>query len=170
MKNLTILAFVLISFASKAQLEDISTKLDGHVGYSAPLGNNYPISGGPNINVEPKFWYNEQIVVGAKLGVSFLKAPTSGVKLVPLTSIMLVGEKYMGEGDLTFFVGASAGLYLGGNIKNSGSTARAAQQWGLAPRAGLQFGQYRLMVEYNIRKTAAKFLSFNIGYTFGSSE
>lgn len=167
-----IFGFCLFStFSSYAQLEDISGKFDAHVGYSAPLGKNYPINGGISINAEPKVWYNEQLVFGAKLGINFLSSPVKEVIRAPLTSIMLVGEKYMGDGDATFFIGASAGLYLGGQTKKISGVPtglRAAQVWGIAPRAGIQYGQYRLMAEYNMRKNDAKFISILIGYNFGS--
>jgi hypothetical protein len=170
MKKILFTFGVFIALNAKAQLEEITGKLDAHIGYSAPLGNNYPISGGPSINIEPKFWYNEQLVFGAKLGLNLLTSPAANVKMAPLTSIMLIGEKYMGDGDVVFFIGASAGLYVGGQTKKiSGvpTELRAAQSWGIAPRAGLQYGQYRLLAEYNQRKNQAKFLSLLIGYTFG---
>ena len=110
------------------------------------------------------------MVFGAKLGFNFLSSPVKEVKLAPLTSIMLVGEKYIGEGDAIFFIGASAGLYIGGQTKKISGTPtglRATQIWGIAPRAGIQYGQYRLMAEYNMRKNQAKFISILIGYNFG---
>jgi hypothetical protein len=171
MKKILSVFLLFIAYNASAQFEDLVGKFDVHAGYSAPLGKNYPINGGLSINAEPKVWYNEELVFGAKLGFNFLSSPVKEVKRAPLTSIMLVGEKYMGEGDFQFFIGASAGLYLGGQTKKISGVPtglRAAQAWGIAPRAGIQYGQYRLMAEYNMRKNDAKFLSVLIGYTFGS--
>jgi hypothetical protein len=149
----------------------IAGKLDGHVGYSVPLGKNYPINGGPALSLEPKFWFNDEIVVGAKLGVNLLASPVQDVRNAPLANLMLVGEKYQGEEDFVLFYGAAVGVHMGGHIKKiSGvpTDLRAPRYLGLSPRAGVQFGQYRLMGELHLRQKQAKFVSIMIGYTLGS--
>jgi hypothetical protein len=172
MKIFALLIFCFFAITASAQLEDLTGKLDAHIGYASKIGNSFPIGSGPAFNIEPKVWYNEELVFGAKLGLNFLSSPVSNQTLAPLANVMLVGEKYFGEGDLLFFVGGSAGLYVGGQTKKINgvkiTNTKASQQWGLAPRAGLQFGQYRLMAEYNMRKGLGKFLTIMIGYNFGS--
>jgi membrane-associated protease RseP (regulator of RpoE activity) len=172
MKLLLSLFFCVITIAGYAQSEGFDAKIDVHAGYSMPLGQNYPINGGPSIGFEPKFWYNEELVIGAKLGLNFLQSPVKEVKLAPLANVVLVGEKYFGseDGAALFFVGASAGLYSGGQIKKINGVPtdlRPARSFALAPRAGIQFGPYRLMAEYHSRKSQSKFISIMLGYTFG---
>lgn len=164
--------FIFGSFICQAQSDGFDAKIDLHAGYSMPLGQDYPINGGFSLDFEPKFWYNEELVFGAKLGLNLLQSPVKEVKLGPLANITLVGEKYIGDedGDFLFFVGASAGLYSGGQTKKINGTPtdlRPIRTFGIAPRAGIQFGPYRLLAEYHHRKTQSKFITIMLGYTFG---
>ncbi len=177
MKKLLFISLILASLQSFGQLEDIVGKMDIHAGYSFPLGKNYPIKGGISIDAEPKFWYNESLVFGAKIGMNFLQSPASDATLAPITNLALVGEKYSGEGDAVFFYGASAGGYFGGHIRKYQGVPTGSpgfKFFGIAPRAGIQFGQYRLMAEYHLRfkqfkvtQDVPKFATLSIGYTFG---
>ncbi|MES2797167.1 MAG: hypothetical protein V4683_14445 [Bacteroidota bacterium] len=170
MKKVLFLFALIMSFETKAQFEGFDGRMDVHAGYAMPLGNNYPINGGIAIGAEPKFWYNESLVFGGKLGFNFLGSPAEGVKLAPLTTIVLLGEKYFGEGDALFFAGASAGVYAGGQTKKiygAPTQLKAPKIFGYAPRGGIQFGPYRLMAELHVRKNQSRFVSIMLGYTFG---
>jgi hypothetical protein len=171
---LAILFIFFTNVTAKAQIKDLLRgSLDLHAGYSAPLGNNYPINGGFSLGLEPKFWINKEIMGGVKLGTNLLKSPAVDVTLAPLNTLMLVGEKYHGEGDFTFYYGAAAGLYLGGQTKKIGKKPTelpAAKQVGFTPRAGIQFGPLRLMAEYHIRPQQAKFVSIMLGYSINASQ
>lgn len=170
MKTIVCFFLILVSTRAFSQLEDLSYKFDVHAGYALPMGSNFPINGGLALNAEPKFYYNENLVIGGKLGFNFLNSPSSNVKLAPLSTFVLVGEKYTDEADIRFFYGGSAGLYMGGQTKTidgKSTGLRAKKIFGYAPRAGVQFGPYRLMAEYHIRKNEAKFLTLMLGYSFG---
>ena len=169
MKNIVAFCLIFLSTNAIAQLDNLFYKFDAHAGYSLPLGSGYPINGGFAINAEPKVYYNKFIVIGGKVGFNFLNSPASNVKLAPLSTFVLVGEKYTDEADLRFFYGGSAGLYMGGQFKTvdgKPTGLRAKKILGLAPRAGIQFGPYRVMAEYHIRKKEAKFVSIMLGYAF----
>jgi hypothetical protein len=169
MKAFLCFCLIAISSSAYAQLDNLFYKFDAHAGYALPLGSGYPINGGFAINAEPKVYYNKNLVLGGKIGFNFLNSPASNVKLAPLSTFVLVGEKYTEEDELRFFYGASAGLYMGGQTKTvdgKPTGLRAKKILGLAPRAGVQFGPYRVMAEYHIRKNEAKFVSIMLGYAF----
>jgi hypothetical protein len=170
MKKLLILLFTIASFSGQAQFENYYSKFDVHAGYSLPLGRFYPINGGFCIDAEPKFWYNDYLVFGGKFGFNFLTSPVESVKLQPLTTIALLGEKYKGDKDFAYFYGASVGLYSGGQTRRIAGTGptglKSPKALGLAPRAGIQFGNYKLLAEYHMRKDQVKFISIMLGYTW----
>ncbi len=172
MKKLLFFCLLFNQFSGYCQFDNFYSKFDGHVGYSLPLGQNYPINGGFSVSGEPKFWYNDEFVFGAKLGFNFLTSPAEGVKLRPITNMVLVAEKYkwFQEGVETgFFYGASGGLYSGGQtskVNGQPTGLKAPKTIGLAPRAGIQYGAYRIMAEYHMRKNLAKFVTISIGYTW----
>ncbi len=172
MKKLLFFCLLLNHFSGFCQFDNFYSKFDGHVGYSMPMGKGYNLSGGLFISAEPKFWYNDEFVFGAKLGFNFLNYPQDDIKLRPVTNIVLVAEKYkwFQEGvDTGYFYGASAGLYSGGQISKTalGPTyAKAPKTIGLAPRAGIQYGAYRILAEYHMRKSDVKFITISIGYTW----
>jgi hypothetical protein len=169
MKKILLILFVVSSFACKAQFENFYSKFDAHAGYAFTLGKFYPYKGGISIDVEPKFWYNDFLVFGGKFGFNFLSSPVENVKLQPVTTIALVAEKYQGDKDLSFFYGASAGLYSGSQeskVNGKPTGIKSPKGLGLAPRAGIQFGNYKLLAEYHMRKDKVKYLSVMIGYTW----
>lgn len=163
MKKTGLLLGCLLWLSTYVNAQDFYGQLDVHGGYSAPLGRNYPVNGGISMGIEPKFWFNDEIAIGAKLGTNFLSSPVKDVKLAPLSTLMLVGEKYMGEEELKVFYGGALGLYMGGHIRK-----KAPKQLGITPRAGLQFGPYRLLGELHMRKQEAKIITISLGYTLGA--
>ena len=108
MRALLCFCLIAISSTAFAQLDNLFYKFDAHAGYALPLGSGYPINGGIAINAEPKVYYNKYLVLGGKLGFNFLNSPASNVKLAPLSTFVLVGEKYTEEDELRFFYGGSA--------------------------------------------------------------
>ncbi len=161
-----------LSFTSLAQFDQFYSKFDAHIGYSLPLGKNYPINGGIAIDAEPKLWYNDEFVFGAKVGFNFLTSPAEGVKLKPLTTMALIVEKYMWFEDgkeFNYYFGASAGVYSGGQtgkVNGMPTGLKSPKALGLAPRVGVQFGSNRIVAEYHMRKNDVKFVSLLLGYSF----
>jgi hypothetical protein len=166
MKKVIIVFFMIISYNSFCQLDNLVGKLDGHIGYSLIFPKDLLYKGGFSVSIEPKVWYNDELVVGAKLGVNLLQTDVEGIRIAPLTNVALVGEYYMPDNGFEYFFGASAGANIGGHIKPT--DARAPTVLGLAPRAGIQFGQYRLLAEYHLGRQRPKFLSIMVGYYFGA--
>jgi hypothetical protein len=148
--------------------KDIATKLDFHAGGSFPITKNYPIKEGFSATIEPKFWYNEKLVFGARLGASYLQSVTPNVRLAPYTNIHLLGEKYFDmPGDIVPFTGVSAGYYFGGNItKVQGVKLESpgVKALGYAVRGGLQLKQVRLLGEYHRSKGQWNYVSVMLGY------
>jgi hypothetical protein len=166
---LAVLMFFVNSQTSAQIFENFSAKIDGHIGAVSPLGKDYPVKGGFAATLEPKFWYNDELVFGFKLSSNFLQSQTSKVKLAPLNNIHLVGEKYfeLNSTNLIPFVGASGGLYTGGQIRkiDGAKTGAKGQNYlGYAIRGGGQLGQLRLLAEYHRSKNKLNFLTFMLGY------
>lgn len=173
MKKQVVLSLLLLTLTGAIKLHAQNVykpfKVDLSSGYSSPSSKTGDISGGLNFSLEPKYNITDQIAVGLKGEVALLVSGSSSgnsgqVALLRNTSV--TGEYYFTMTKVRPYAGLSLGFYTGTVFDANGKSYTGDSQFGFAPRAGLQFGHFRLGIEYNLVKDS-NFLSFKIGTTFG---
>ena len=168
---LFITLLVLTSVVSNAQSVAYRFfKVDFTTGYSKPAGG---LSGGFNLSVEPKFNLSDHVAVGIKIEGAALAtindAYSGDATVAAMTSTLLTGEYYLGTRTVRPYVGAGLGFYRMRAFNTSNDLAsfeETGRMLGIAPRAGLQIGHFRLGVEYNLVKDS-NYFSAKLGTTFG---
>ncbi|CCG99727.1 hypothetical protein FAES_1717 [Fibrella aestuarina BUZ 2] len=172
-KIVCLTASLLAALTGFAQSENYRAfKVDITTGYSKSSQSGTGNNGGINFSIEPKYNITDNIAVGVKVeGAVLASAESSGITALAIVrATQLTGEYYVGESTVRPYVGLGLGLYKGylylSDSDESELIAGETSQFGIAPRAGLQIGHFRLGLEYNLVKDS-NYFSLKIGTTIG---
>lgn len=155
-----------------------SFKVDVTAGYAHWMdGGTAAISFGLNLSVEPKYNITDNIAAGFKLeGALFFASDDDDASLLTMTSYSLTGEYLFGTGKVRPYLGVAAGLYKPTfyltDLEDEIYKFSLDNTLGFAPRAGFQFGKFRLGTEFNIVKDNSldidySYLTIKMGATIG---
>jgi len=156
MKKLILIA--VLAFSQIGMAQDYFFRNDVTLGGAFTLGKMK--SGGISVASEPKFFFNENIAVGARLEADILfggkvlgASEEISVGMSSRVAILGKGEYYFGESNTKPYVGLNLGYYTQANIGATGSggaSVSASRGFGGAPEVGIAFGGFRLSAMYHM--------------------
>jgi hypothetical protein len=157
MKALIVLILLLTQFAANGQSY---RKAFFALDFGVPMGSKAGIG---SISLEPSFRINDRIAAGIRIEVRGLFA--IGGNNVPLASIGTSCQYYLPVNS-RIFVGSGIAIFNPSNnfIVSSTDTMNERNRLGFFPRAGVDLGHFRVMVEYNFVGNMTDYVS-----TFGNA-
>ncbi|HLN72372.1 MAG TPA: OmpW family outer membrane protein [Prolixibacteraceae bacterium] len=179
--------FVVLFFLSIASYAQSTLykpfEVDLGLVFAFPTNNDLKLGAGAYI--EPKYNVTDNISVGFKSEVVIISSreilidgDVVEVSATGVTSFLLTGDYYFTTTTIRPFVGLGTGVYILGDIdyvSDAISTAHLGNRFGLAPRAGVVAGHFRLGLEYNIipgvEKIKSKdYVGLKIGFEIGGGK
>lgn len=155
-------------------------KVDVTAGYAHLMDAGAAVNFGLNLSVEPKYNITDNIAAGLKVeGALFFTADDVDASLLTITSYSLTGEYLVGTGKVRPYLGLAIGLYKPTfyltDLDDEIYKLSFDNTLGFAPRAGFQFGKFRLGAEYNIVKDNSldidySYLSIKMGVAIGGGK
>ena len=155
-------------------------KVDFALGYAVPGGSG--AKGGVLFAIEPKYGISDNITLGLRFeGAVMARATTNSTGEYVAGDIKASGS-YLATGDYFFstnkfrpFAGVGVGLFssAAASVDSNGDIVEgaSANKFGAAPRAGFEFGHFRMAVEYNVAgKTGPinnNYLGIKLGFFAG---
>ena len=171
----------LVAICGLAQAQSFrSFKVDFAAGYAIPSGQG--AKGGIVIATEPKYNINDQITVGLKMEAALMAAmevdQTTGElksgSVKALANYSLTGDYFFSANSFRPFAGAGAGLFSVASVaadSTGAGEATGGQKFGFTPRAGFEFGHFRVALEYNmVGKTGSysnNYMAIKLGFFAG---
>lgn len=154
-------------------------KVDLATGYAIPGGEGS--KGGVLFAVEPKYAVNDNITVGLRMeGALTARASVDANgelkegDVKASASYLLTGDYFFSTNKFRPFAGAGAGLYKLAGVEVTSTTTgdvESGSKFGFAPRAGFEFGHFRMAAEYNvIGKTGEiknSYMGIKLGFFIG---
>ncbi|MEH0158329.1 outer membrane beta-barrel protein [Limibacter armeniacum] len=145
---------------------------------------------GVGFYVHPQYNVNEQFSVGLQAGVILSSAEELQVEDLPegaiepsdptIIPVLLTGEFYFSDRVVRPFIGLGVGMYkmsavtykFDDNFSSIDSfESEPINNYGLAPKLGLQMGPVDLSVAYHMTgEGIADFATFNLGFTIGGGK
>jgi hypothetical protein len=155
-------------------------KVDVGFSYDIPMDDN--TSSGAGMYIEPRYGVNDNIVVGLRIGGSFMGAgnvkmnfTSINVSSTTIMPVLFTGEYCFSTNNPRPFVGVGFGMYK----KTIHSVDLSAingifigptteTNIGFALKTGLNVGHFRLAAMYNYAgKNFSNFLGIQLGFEFG---
>nr|WP_319400826.1 outer membrane beta-barrel protein [uncultured Carboxylicivirga sp.] len=183
---------VLIIAIAVLGIAQASAQSENYKAFKVDLGMLYglPSDGfdaGIGFYVEPKYNLTDNIALGLKMEWAVLGAEESdglSASISALGSYQVTGDYYFGTNKVRPFVGLGTGIYSMGSVDYTANTlegtgelsADYGSKFGLAPRAGLLLGHFRLGLEYNIitgipsELASRNYMSIKIGFEIGGGK
>lgn len=157
MKKLLVF-FLMLSFFANLNAQSpnyVDFELDiFRFGFVIPTGNNQ--SGGVTFGGEIRYNATDNFSLGLSgQGAAFGTDFEGDVDVGIAGSSLITGDYYLRDNSSTrAFLGAGVGLFSTGTLTIRGGTAQDVIQgttgFGIAPRAGFEFGHVRLLGQYNL--------------------
>ena len=143
MKKLFTIIFLVLGILSINGQEEDEFRIGLDLGYVFEEGG-----GGMLFNIEPKY----NITDNSNIGIRFGTAGSSSdfdTELDANLSILGTYDYYFynGQSSASPFLGGGLGYYILGEVDN---TVNLGEQFGAIIRGGVEFGKFRLALEYNI--------------------
>jgi hypothetical protein len=116
-----------------------------------------------SFTMEPSYRINDKLTVGLRMEqIGFLSG--IGGDDVSLGSMGINAHYYFSPQSMRPFCGIGVGLYNPSNnfIMSSTDDRNQRNGFGVYPRAGLEFGHMRLMLEYNFIQKMTDYISFDV--------
>ncbi len=163
-------AFILVSQFASAQSNNYGRfKGDITAGYSYPT--DLDIKFGFNFSIEPKYNVTDNIAAGLKIeAAAFLgDSYDEGTGAIIMRSYSATGEYYFSQKKTRPYAGLGLGVYqriLTSADEEVSTVFNDKALFGFAPRIGVQVGQFRSGLEFNIAQKNT-YLSLKIGATIG---
>jgi hypothetical protein len=154
-------------------------KVDFATGYAIPGGSGS--KGGVLFAIEPKYALNDNITVGIRFEGAVMARATT-VNGQEFTGDVKASGSYLATGDYYFntnkfrpFAGVGVGIYnnASGSFSSGTNTGtiEGGTVFGGAPRAGFEFGHFRMAVEYNLMGKSGtinnNYLGIKLGFFAG---
>lgn len=153
-------------------------KVDLASGYALPSGSGS--KAGVILAVEPKYSVNDQITLGLRFEGALTARAAISADGETMSGDVKASASYLATADYFFtankfrpFAGAGAGLYrlAAVEVESEEGTVEADSKFGFAPRAGFEYGHFRMAVEYNVAgKTGSinnNYIGFKLGFFIG---
>lgn len=170
--NVLLLAALIASVSAIAQTQFRKFKVGVGIAWAAQVDEK--ANGGGMIYLEPAYRLTDAIVLGARvetystnLGSARLDAPSFG-------TLSVNGQYYFNNYNLRGFVGGGIGVFkLNGFAEDVEAKAHA----GFYPRAGFDFGNINMYIDYNFIPSFKKegkaikndYLGIHLGISLGGS-
>lgn len=144
-------------------------KGDITAGYSYPT--DLDIKFGFNFSLEPKYNVTDNFAMGLKMEAAVFLGDSydGGTSAITTRSYTVVGEYYFNQKRVRPYVGLGLGVYqriLTSADEDIYDVVNDKAVFGFAPRVGIQFGQFRTGLEFNIAQENS-YLSLKVGVTIG---
>jgi outer membrane protein X len=156
-KTLLILILFVYVSASAQQYRKFLFAID----LGGPNSKSYfPIN---SFTMEPSYRVNDKVLVGFRIEATGIVSMT-GANNSFLGSMGLNAHYYLNQSSARPFLGIGIGLYNPSNnfIMNSTDNLNQRNGLGLYPRAGLEIGHFRVMMEYNFIQTMKDYISYDL--------
>ena len=155
-------------------------KVDFSMGYAMPGGSG--AKGGILFATEPKYALNDHITAGLRIEAAIVaRAATSDDgqhyvgEVKASGSYLATADYYFNTNHFRPFVGAGAGIFstAGATFDDNGDYIGEATSrvFGGTPRAGFEFGHFRMAVEYNVAGKSGtinnNYLGIKLGFFAG---
>jgi outer membrane protein W len=155
-------------------------KVDFSMGYAMPGGSG--AKGGILFATEPKYAINDNITLGLRMEAAIVARAATSDDGQHYVGEVKASASYLGTADYYFntnhfrpFVGVGAGIFstAGASFDDSGNYVAdvVSHKFGGTPRAGFEFGHFRMAVEYNVvAKTGTinnNYLGIKLGFFAG---
>ena len=180
-KRVSILTALLCIFSFTMQAQDGDQifkkfKVDVSLGYAIPQTTQV---GGRNAGVlfvvEPKYAVMDQLSIGLRMeGAAMVNVASDGEtgRAQINISYLATGDYYFSNEKLRPFVGAGAGLFTYAYVDSeddfsSGSEVPTTSSFGAMARGGVEYGHFRVGVEYNFVPNKSGYLGLKIGAVIG---